>query len=85
MVILLFDSIGAVALLPAQPLTGLPTPQVVWPVIITCNSSNPNASLDDCSIALTDEDLQSRLFLGITQSIAGFQCRKGNIIIMHNI
>ena len=74
--------LGAVALLPA-PLPDLPPPQVVWPVIITCNSNDPNATLDTCSIALTNMDISSQMFFSDTLSrplqsfVAGFQCRKG--------
>ena len=80
---LLFTS-GAVALLPARPLPDLPPPQVVWPVIITCKSSDPNASLDTCSIELTDEDISNQFSFSdvprpLQSFVAGFQCRKGMI------
>ena len=81
MEILLFI-LGAVALLPARPLPDIPPPQVVWPVIITCKSSDPNASLDTCSIELTDTDISNQFSFSrpLQSFVAGFQCRKGMML-----
>ena len=66
-------TLGAVALQPAPPIPGYPLSQVIWPVHIVCNSSDPNATLDDCLIQLTNDNIP----YPPQSSTVGFQCRRG--------
>ena len=73
--------LGAIALQPAPPVEGRPVPQVVWPVRIDCNSSDPEATLKECQIELTKMDIPNP-----PQSfVAGFQCQTGIIIMFIHV